>query len=291
MNQDFLDLSGINALKLGHAALSAEEFPILRDLSPLSLRILNDSSRTTRVSKGVEMLHEGGAPHDLYFIKQGKVSIVKKDGEQLKVLAQLSKGEVYGEFGILRKKMRYASAYTAETCEIVRVELSAVQQVLDADPSFKAKLNKLRSQRMLETFFSNHLVLKFLPAEIRAQIAKSLPVKFYHRDERLFSQGAKPSGIYLILSGDVEVLFLNRNRDEMLLEIRRDQDLVGELAAKNGTALAYSAVASSDLDILILDQNAMRVIHNHHIETFKKLEKYINARAKRTANRLKESSQ
>jgi len=290
VDQEFLDLSGINTPRSSQTALSAEEFPILKDLSPLSLRILNDASRTMHVSKGVEMVHEGDTPHDLYFIKSGKISIAKQHGQKVKILAQLTKGEVYGEFGIFRQKSRFASAYTASASEIVRVELSAVQQVLDADPHFKKALNKLLSQRMLDSFFFSHPVFKSLPEDTRIQISKELPVHFYSRNNRLFVQGEKPLGIFLILSGEVEIHYLNRNRDDILLEIRRDNDLIGELATKNGTSLAYSAVAARDLDALLLDSAAMKIISDHHPETFKNLENYINTRATRTAERLKESN-
>ncbi|MDQ6955743.1 MAG: cyclic nucleotide-binding domain-containing protein [Mariprofundaceae bacterium] len=290
MDQEFLDLSGINTPRSSQAALCAEDFPILKDLSPLSLRILNDASRTMHVSKGVELIHEGDAPHDLYFIKSGKMSIAKQHTQKVKILATLSKGEVYGEFGILRQKSRFASAYTAEASEVIRVELSAVQQVLDADPHFKTALNKLLSQRMLDSFFFSHPVFKSLPEDTRIQISKDLPVHFYSRNSRLFAQGEKPQGIFLVLSGEVEVHYLNRNRHDILLEIRRDNDLVGELASKNGTSLAYSAIAASDLDALLLDNAAMKIMHDHHPETFKKLENYINTRASRTAERLKESN-
>jgi len=288
--QEFLDLSGINTPSSSQAALCAEDFPILKDLSPLSLRILNDASRTMHVSKGVEMIHEGDAPHDLYFIKSGKMSIAKQHAQKVKILATLSKGEVYGEFGILRQKSRFASAYTSVASEIVRVELSAVQQVLDADPHFKTALNKILSQRMLDSFFFSHPVFKSLPEDTRIQISKEFPIHFYSRDSGLFKQGEKPQGIFLILSGEIEVHYLNRNRDDILLEIRRDNDLVGELASKNGTSLAYSAIAASDLDVLLLNAKAMQIMHEHHPETFSKLERYINTRATRTAERLKESN-
>ncbi len=290
MDQEFLDVSGINTPRSCQTALCAEEFPVLKKLSHLSLRILNDASRTMHVSKGVEMVHEGDSPHDLYFIKSGKMSIAKKHGQKVKILAQLSRGEVYGEFGILRQKSRFASAYTAEASEVVRVELSAVQQVLDADPHFKKALNNILSQRMLDSFFFSHPVFESLPEDTRIQISKELPIQFYSRGHRLFTQGEKLKGIFLILSGEVEVHYLNRNRDDILLEIRRDNDLIGELAVNNGTSLAYSAVAASDLDALLLDPKAMKIMHDHHPETFKNLENCINTRATRTAKRLKESN-
>jgi len=289
VNNDYLELSGIHGESKNSETLTGEEFPILEGLSPLSLRILNRASRTMNVSKGVEMLHEGDTPHDLYFIKHGKMAVGRQSGTQLKVIAELGAGEIYGEFGALRRKARYASVHTAEFSVIIRVELSAVQQVLEADSEFHKRLEALLTQRMLSSFFSSHPVFHALSEKERSGLAGLLPIHFYERNSRIFSQGKKPQGIYLILSGEVEVSYRTRSKEERLLEIRRDNDILGEVANKNGTELAYSAVAVSDVDILVLDPTAMKMLHDKHPQSFKNLEAYINKRASRTVLRLKEN--
>lgn len=290
MNNDFLDISGIHGESKNREILTGEEFPILEGLSPLSLRILNNASRIMNVSKGVEMLHEGDTLHDLYFIKHGKMAVARQSGTQLKVIAQLGAGEIYGEFGVLRKKSRYASVYTAEPSVIVRVELSAIQQVLEADSEFHKRLEALLTQRMLSSFFFSHPVFHALPAKERSQLARLLPPHFYGRNSRIFSQGKKPQGIYLILSGEIEISYRTHSKKERLLEIRRDNDILGEVANKNGTELAYSAVAVSDVDILLLDTTAMKMLQDKHPQSFKNLEAYINKRSARTVLRLKENA-
>jgi len=289
VSEEYLDLSGISSPDGKPEVLSDKDFPILKGLSPLSMRILNNASRIMNVSKGVEMLHEGDTPHDLYFIKSGTMSIGRQAGTQMKVIAQLKSGEVYGEFGALRHKSRYASVFTAEASVIVRVELSAIQQVLDADKGFHERLEKLLKQRMLDSFFSSHPVFNQLTSSDRRDLSTALPLQFFDRDVRIFTQGRTPQGIYMILSGEVEVRYTNRHGEERLLEIRRDNDLLGEVANKNGTELAYSAVAASDVDMLVLDMQAMKQVHDRHPQTFKNLESYINKRAERTVARLRDN--
>lgn len=288
MSEEFLDLSGIHS-DAKREVLSEKDFPILEGISPLSMRILNNASRVMHVSKDVEMLHEGDTPHDLYFIKQGTMAIGRQSGTKLKVIAKLHSGEIYGEFGALRKKSRYASVYTAETSVIIRVELSAIQQVLEADSKFHQRLETLLTKRMLDSFFFSHPVFHGLPDQERKELARTLPIQYYDRDVRIFTQGRKPQGVYLILSGEVEVRYTNRSGDERLLEIRRDNDLLGEVANKNGAELAYSAVTASDVDMLMLDNRAMKAMHDQHPQTFKNLESYINKRADRTVIRLREN--
>lgn len=284
-SSDFLDFSGVHGTS-EKGNLSAEDFPILEGLSTVSMRILNTASRVMHVSKGVEMLHEGDAPHDLYFIKSGKMAIARQSGTQLKVLAQLGAGQIYGEFGVLRKKSRYASVYTAEASVIVRVELTAVQQVLAADSKFKARLNEMLTHRMLDSFFFAHPVFSSLPANVRSQLAKELPITFFDRNTRMFTQGDAPGPFYLILSGEVEVRYLNDKKEEFLLEIRRDNDMLGEPIDQSGKR-PYSAITSSDLDALVLDGKAMQTLKARHPETFTKLQAYVIKRSEHTGSRLK----
>jgi len=288
-NHEFLDLSDIRPPQEKLELLNAKGFPLLEGVSTINLRILNSASRVMHVSKGVEMLHEGDTPHDLYFVGNGKLSIARQIGGQLRILAYLHPGDVYGEFGALRRKSRYASVFTAEPSRIIRVDLTAVQQVLEADCNFKDRLTQLLSYRMLDSFFFSHPVFKKLPDVVRAALARELPTRFAKRGERIFSQGETPKGIYIILSGEVEIRYLNRAKAEVLLEMRRDADMLGELAQNHGKSLAYSAVAASDVDMLKLDQNAMRILEKRHPATFKTLGKFIDKRAEHTIQRLKEN--
>jgi len=288
-NHEFLDLSGIRPPQEQVDLLNKKDFPILEGISTINLRILNGASRVMHVSKGVEMLHEGDTPHDLYFVRNGKLSIGRKIGGQLKLLAHLYPGDVYGEFGALRRKSRYASVFTVEPSRIIRVDLTAIQQVLEADSDCRKRLTKLLAHRMLESFFFTHPVFKKLPADIRGTLARELPTHFAKRGDRIFSQGDTPKGIYIILSGEVEIRYLNRAKAEVLLEIRRDADMLGELAQNHGKALAYSAVAASDLDMLELNKEAMHILEKRHPATFKILGSFIDKRAEYTIQRLKEN--
>jgi protease PrsW len=288
-DSDFLDLSGVRPPKNQAALLNAKAFPLLEGLSPVSMRILQQAARVMHVSKGVEMLHEGDTPHDLYFIETGKLAIGKQVGTQLRVIAQLGPGNIYGEFGVLRKKARYASVYTVEPSRIIRVEISAIQQVLDSDAAFKEHLTRLLTQRMLDSFFFSHPVFSGMPIETRNALSRALQIRFFERGSRIFSQGDKPTGVFLVLSGEVEVRYLNKAGAEVLLEIRRDNDLLGEVATKNGAELAYSAIAASDVDLLELNPETMRILREHHPAATNQLETYIDKRTTQTVKRLKEN--
>jgi len=286
-DQEFLEISGINAVPGPNLILDAERFPILKGMSPVHLRILESASRIMHVCEGVEVLFEGDASHDLFFIHSGKVAIGRRQGNQLSVIAHRYPGDIYGEFGVLRGKARQASVFTIEPSRIIRVELSAAQQVLEVDKDFREQLEKLLRRRMLESFFSSHPVFQDIPVGHRNKLVESLEIDIAKRRARIFAQGDPPKGIYMILSGEVEVLLKNSKGEEVLIELRRDGEMLGEVAHGGGKGMAYSALATSNVDLLKLDKRALKLLQNEHEPTYRALTEFIGKRAEKTALRLK----
>ncbi|MDQ6975078.1 MAG: cyclic nucleotide-binding domain-containing protein [Mariprofundaceae bacterium] len=287
MSEDFLDISGMH-IDSGKAPMLDEiRFPILDGLSAVNMRILNTSSREMHVAKGVEVLHEGSASYDMHFIRKGSVSITRRTSKGLKILAQIRAGGLYGEFGILRKKFRYTSVFANEPSDIIRTSASSVQRVIEGDAAFRDRLNTLLSNRLLDSFFFTHPVFQPLPAHLRDLLSGALKIHYSPPFTQIFSRGDKPTGVHLILSGEVELSLPGRNNEDTLLEIRRDNDMVGELANRDGS-LAYSAYATEALDSLWLNQETMRLIEEASPTIYKNLQKLINARAQRTAQHLKQ---
>jgi len=286
--QNFLDVTGIQSATEGYGLLDPEFFSILKHLSSVQIRVLNASSHAIRASGNVEMLHEGDAAYDLYFVRSGKLAIIKDVNQKRKVLAHLYPGDIYGEFGALRKKVRYASVVTTERSEVVRVEQEAVNQVLEVNPEFHADLNHVLKSRILDSFFFSHPALHKLPVEARIDLSDKLEPRFVKRGEKVFMQGDVSDGPFLILSGNVDVRYSHKNDDETLLEIRRNGDVVGEVAHKAGNRLAYSAIANTDVDLLQLTKETMRLLLAYHKPSFLAMEHYINKRAVVTVSRMKD---
>lgn len=281
INDDgYLELSGVNN-KVFQDVLNAEKFSILSDLSPLSLRVLNQASHVLQVAQGVEMMHAGDTPHDLYFINKGAVSIGKRTDGEMKVVAKLIAGSFYGEYGALRGKTRFASVYTAEPSEIIRVDLNAVKQVFNADADFKDRVYKVMQERLLNSFLFSHPAFRKISSEVRNILAKDLKVVELERDEMLFNEGDSADKYYMILSGEAEVS-INLNDISTVIEVRRENGVLGEVRANKGEIYAYGAYAANSLDLIVLDKESMQSIQKAYPEALTLLNQIMNHSAKKT---------
>ncbi len=263
--------------------LDNEQFPILKGMSPVMIGILNNASNLMHVSEDVELLHEGDTTHELYFIASGAVSITKRGGSGDKVLRQLGSGDVFGEFGTMRGKGRFASVRTLELSHIIRVKVTALQQVLEFDPVFSKRLAQLMNKRILLSFISSHPAFDGLSNDAVIDLANTLSLRFVAQDNPIFMQGERLDAPSIIVSGEATV---RMDGDvQVLLAIRRDNELIGAARDKEGQAV-YSAVASEDADLLILDAAAISLVRAHSVEVADHLEKLIVEQAAKTLKRI-----
>ncbi|WP_038249867.1 cyclic nucleotide-binding domain-containing protein [Ghiorsea bivora] len=283
-DEGFLELSGIHQHNY-QQQLSSSNFPVLEGLSPLNLRVLNQASQVMNVTKGVEMMVAGDTPHDLYFIAQGSMAVAKKHAEKSLVVATLKAGDFYGEYGVLRGKTRFASVYTAEPSVIIRVGLQAIQQVLDADLDFKSRVFSIMKQRVLSSFLCTHVVFRAFPASVRDTLSTQLTVSELERGETLFTQGESADRYYIILSGEAEVL-IQQSGKTLLLEIRRDNDVLGEVRVDKGSKYGCTVVATNQLDLLALDKAAMLSLQQVEPDIVKRLQQFIVQQSKKTIAKI-----
>ena len=272
--------------------LDGEGFPILAGMSPILLNILNKAARIMHISSGVEVIQEGEVASNLYFIHRGSLNIAKHIRGQPKQITSLNAGNLYGEFGVIRNRPRFASVISAEPCQVIRVNKEAIIQVMQVDKLFNERMEALLRERMLDSFFFSHPVFHKLSPRDRGTLGKKLRILSLRSGEKICSHGAPATGVFFILSGKAEIHHVSPTGDEdneVLLEIRRTNDMVGETTGNGVITLAYSATATSDLDILLIDDDALRFIIERYPETLKALEKDIRERAKNTIKRIQEN--
>jgi len=243
--------------------------------------VLSQASRTMHVAKGVQLMLAGDTPHDLYFISEGKVVVAKEQAGKVKVVAQLNRGDFYGEYGVLRGKTRFASVYTAEPSVIIRVGLNAVQQVLNSDKTFKDRMLNRMKERILHSFLFSYPAFRDLPETSKEMLFTKLEITEFEREETLFIEGEAAEKYYVILSGEAEV-FVKSGKKEVLLEIRRDNRILGETRTEKGSKNGYTVRAANQLDLLELDKAAMQLIQQIEPQCLQKLNQIMIEQAKKT---------
>ncbi|MGE3063283.1 MAG: Crp/Fnr family transcriptional regulator [bacterium] len=96
---------------------------------------MGDSVGIEKTLKNQEVLfREGDVGDEMYLIKSGKIKIVKKVGEEKKVLAVLTEGDFFGEMAIIDGSSRSATAVSEGETQLITFDKSAFRKKIGEEP-------------------------------------------------------------------------------------------------------------------------------------------------------------
>jgi CRP/FNR family cyclic AMP-dependent transcriptional regulator len=99
---------------------------------------------------GEYVFFEGDLDSDFYIIEEGQVEIFTKNKAGKRVtLVLVEEGESFGEFALLDRRPRSASAQAKTDCCVVRISEEAYQQLLGELPIWASSMLKSFARRLI----------------------------------------------------------------------------------------------------------------------------------------------
>ena len=108
-------------------------------------------SFTVEFSAGEDVFREGDLGTEMYIVHEGVIEILKRTGDEEKVLATLEKGDFFGEMAILEDLPRTASARAVSAAKVLMINGSTFDQMLRATPEVAVRMMRKLSRRLRET--------------------------------------------------------------------------------------------------------------------------------------------
>lgn len=135
--------------------------PLLEGVPDETIAKLKEVAELLSFDPGKPIFAENDKPDGMYLVRRGQVRISKKFPGGERGLAYLTKGDVFGEIGMVRGTPRTATATAADhpviegagrtrrsaKVELVKIKTEDFERVLAGFPEVKAKLIKLAGER------------------------------------------------------------------------------------------------------------------------------------------------
>lgn len=99
---------------------------------------------------GDDIFHEGDEGTEMYIIQEGEIEIVKDYGDQSQRLALLEVGDFFGEMSLLEETPRAATARAVTDYELVRIDYSTFDQMVQENPEIAIRMLRKLSHRLRE---------------------------------------------------------------------------------------------------------------------------------------------
>ena len=154
--------------------------PMFAGLSPDFIEHLKGSVELVRYAPGQLIARQGDAADSFYLVRIGFVKISEEyPGGEL-VLAYLSRGDYFGEIGLLGGGVRTATCTALDHVELVKISGDDFRQMVERFPSVRTGLEAVAAERQVAN-------------AQRMQMVQSVPL------ERFLSQGLMEAQSLLIL--------------------------------------------------------------------------------------------
>jgi len=154
--------------------------PMFSDLSPDFIEHLKESVELQRYAPGQVIARQGDPADSFYLVRIGFVKVSEHyPGGEL-VLAYLSRGDYFGEIGLLGGGVRTASCTALDHVEVVRICGDDFRQMIERFPSVRQGLQAVATERLAQ----NHQ---------RMKMVESVPI------DQFLSQGLMEAQSLLIL--------------------------------------------------------------------------------------------
>ena len=199
------------------------ECPTLAPLSDTQLTDIASSMKMQTFVEGDVVFQEDTVGDAFYVIIDGTFSVTRASASE--PLATLTRGQYFGELALLRKDKRAATV----TCASARAKVGYMTK-----SSFEKKIGNLEVLRktwQLDTLSKVSIFSKLSTNEIKA-LADDLTDVSFGADQVIIRQGDKGDAMYILESGEVEVVdeeTLDDNKQPRLLCKLGPQSYFGEL--------------------------------------------------------------
>lgn len=120
--------------------------------------------------------------------------------------------------------------------------------------------NSLVDPSELADVFKQLPILQFLPPDVRDLVESSFVPAAYTFGQKIVRQGEPANALYVLVSGKVRVSKRAEAGEELSLGIVRPGETFGEGDLQNPGVLAVTVRASSDVEVLRLDQSVVQAL-------------------------------
>jgi CRP-like cAMP-binding protein len=206
--------------------------------------------------EGEVVCEEGKGGDTIFVVAAGKAEVAKSVNGELKPLAFLGGGSIFGELSLLTGTAPSSTVTCVTDCELFEIKRDHLNQLARSFPSVPQTLAAFAQQRMAKNLVSTSPMFSHVPEAERTALLGRFAFRALQAGEKAIEEGQQVPGLFLVLAGELVVQKDDPSGGLVSLGILREGDIAGEIALLKGlratatvaatrkTATAYMARAS-----------------------------------------------
>ena len=253
---------------------AVHSIPLLSDLSEAAFRRVLGTLVVRRLPDKALVIREGEPGQSFFFVASGAVRVYDTDGTgKQKELAKLHENAIFGEMALLSARPRSASVEVvgeADLLEVTRESLAALAGELEP---VAAALGEFTRDRLLSNLMATSPLFRPFSRTQQRDLLRRFTSHDVAPGTAIIRQGDEGRGLFLVLSGDVEVVSTAPDGSPVPLGTLRAGDVFGEMSLIRGGPTSATVNAASSATVLFLAREYVERI----VQGVPEIRKYLEA--------------
>jgi CRP-like cAMP-binding protein len=235
--------------------------PLLSDLPPDAFAKMLAAVKLERLGQGASIIREGEPGDAFYMLARGTARVTRRAGgggtavtpESDVLLATLGEGSIVGEMALVSGAPRAATVSVVDDADVLvfgRDALGAVARELEV---VGQALERFTRDRLIQNLLATHPIFKPFDRAQRVQLAGRFSAHDAPAGTVIIRQGDVGRGLFLLLSGQVEV-----TREEagqrVVLATLNSGDVFGEISLIEQSTTTATVTAVRNSTVLFLSR-------------------------------------
>jgi cAMP-dependent protein kinase regulator len=229
--------------------------PLFSGLAPKAFELLVKELKAWEAEPGAVVVAEGEAGDSLFVVAKGRVRVERAtasgQGDGVVVVGHVGEGGFFGEIAVVAQRPRAATVIAESTTELLEISRTTLDQLCAMDPRVREVLDSFCSERLKKSVLLSSPVFEGLSPALLARVSAGFEQQTAPAGEVLVTQGAPSGGLFVLLSGTVDVMARAEIGSVRLKQLQAG-DVFGEMSLLSGDPASASVTASSPVRLLVL---------------------------------------
>jgi cAMP-dependent protein kinase regulator len=226
--------------------------PFLSELTRESFLAVLSSITVRRLSDQDLVVKQGEQGDSLFLVASGELRVFVESPDGGRELARLYENTVFGEMALITGQPRTASVGVVGAADVIGISRAALLPVMSALPAVRDGLDRFSRERLIKNLLrTSPLFLPFTKSQ-QGDLLRRFEGHEIEAGVDIVVEGQRGQGLFLILSGQVEVIAHAQSGAPVLLARLGPGELFGEMSLVTDQPTSATVRAVAPTSVLFL---------------------------------------
>jgi CRP-like cAMP-binding protein len=226
--------------------------PFLSELSQESFVAVARLLTILRLKDGDLVMRQGDPGDSLFLVASGELRVFVATSSGPKDVAHLFENTLFGEMALITGQPRTASVAAVGEADVIQVSKAALLHITTSVPSVREALDRFSRERLIKNLLqTSPLFVPFTKAQ-QGELLRRFEGHEMDAGVDIIREGERGQGLFLILSGEVDVVAHAGSPQPVKLATLRAGDLIGEMSLVTDQPTSATVRAATQTTVLFL---------------------------------------